>query len=434
VTRATLVFREQVAAHCPPESWAHDGLEVSVRKPWDPIAEMQAANRALKRDMLRDLEDMSRRELMKRGLKLAAGASAASILFQAGIPLHTYAQTPSVEIPPLPEYDAIPENLKGSGEVRVQSWGGAFQDAQREAYFIPFQELTGIKVIESEGPDQSKIKAMVDTGNVEQDVVQVDRSTVIFLEKQGDYWEEIDYSLFDVDNIPEVHRYKYSVDMLPYATVIGYRTDAFPEGPTGQADFWNQETFPGPRTTTSGTGGVSPYLEAGFLATGTPIDALYPMDIDQAFANFDLIKPYVVKFWEAGAQPAQMLTDNEVVMAHSWNGRMHDIVNQGAPVKIVWNQAELATDVWAIPKGAANAENAQKFSAFITLPTSQARLSYLIPYGSVNAASAALMTPEQLENLPTSPAYLDNMSIRNIDWWVENLDAVTSRWNEWILE
>ena len=68
----------------------------------------------------------------------------------------------------------------------MQSWGGAFQDAQREAYFKPFQELSGITVVESEGPDLSKIKAMVDTGNVEQDVVQLDRSDVILLEKQGD--------------------------------------------------------------------------------------------------------------------------------------------------------------------------------------------------------------------------------------------------------
>ena len=68
-----------------------------------------------------------------------------------------------------------------------------------------------------------------------------------------------------------------------------------------------------------------------------------------------------------------MLTDNEVVMAHSWNGRTHAIIQEGAPVSVQWNEAELATDVWAIPKGAANAENAQKFAAFITLPVSQAR-------------------------------------------------------------
>ncbi len=229
---------------------------------------------------------------------------------------------------------------------------------------------------------------MVDTGNVEQDVVQMDRSDIILLEKQGDYWEEIDYSLFDVDNIDEGRRYKYSVDMLPYATVIGYRNDVFPEGPQGQADFWNQETFPGPRTTAAGSGGVTPYLEFGLIADGVSKDEVYPIDIDRAYEMFSQLKPNVPKFWEAGAQPAQMLTDNEAVMAHSWNGRMHAIMQEGAPVTVQWNEAQLATDVWAIPKGAANAENAQKFAAFITLPVSQARLSYLIPYGSVNNASA----------------------------------------------
>jgi putative spermidine/putrescine transport system substrate-binding protein len=402
-----------------------------MHRPWDPIAEMRAANRALKRQMNRDLEEMSRRELFRRGGRVAAGASAAALLFQAGIPLIGSAQE---ETPPLPEYDGIPENLKGSGEVRVQSWGGAFQDAQREAYFKPFEELSGIKVIESEGPDISKIKAMVDTGNVEQDVIQTDRSDVLLLEKEGDYWEPIDYSIFDVDNIDEGRRYKYSVDMLPYATVIGYRNDVFPEGPQGQADFWNQDAFPGPRTTAAGTGGVTPYLEFGLIADGVPMDEVYPVDIDRAYEMFSLLKPHVPKFWEAGAQPAQMLTDNEVVMAHSWNGRMHAIQQEGAPVTVQWNEAQLATDVWAIPKGAANAENAQKFMAFITLPVSQARLSYLIPYGSVNNASAALMTPEQLENLPTAPAYLEKMFIRNIDWWVENRNTVIERWNEWILE
>ena len=396
---------------------------------WDPIAEMRAANRALKRQMMRDLELMSRRQLLKRGGTLVAGASAASMLFKAGIPLHASAQE-DVE---LPEYGEIPAELKGSGEVRVQSWGGTFQDAQREAYFIPFQELTGITVIESEGPDPSQIKAMVDTGNVEQDVVQMDRSDVLFLLQQGDYWEPIDYSLFDTENIAEHHRFEYSVDMLPYATVIGYRNDAFPEGPQTQADFWNTEAFPGPRTTPGGTGGVTPFLEAAVVAAGTPMDAIYPIDLDLAFESLGNLRGDVVRFWEAGAQPAQMLTDNEAVMAHSWNGRVHIIVQEGAPVTVQWNEAQLATDVWAIPKGAANAENAQKFAAFITLPVSQARLSYLIPYGSVNAASAELMTEEILATLPTSPAYLEKMWVRDIDWWVENLETVLNTWNEWIL-
>jgi putative spermidine/putrescine transport system substrate-binding protein len=388
--------------------------------------------RAMRRQMQRDIEEMSRREVFRRTGKVMAGASAAAMLFQAGIPL-IGAQDATPEAPAMPEYTEIPEALKGSGEVRVQSWGGAFQDAQREAYFKPFEELTGIRVIEGEGPDVSKIKAWVDTGNVEYDIVQVDLSNVILLENEGDYWEEIDYSIFDTENIPETHRYKYSVDMLPYGTVIGYRTDVFEEGPTGQADFWDLDAFPGPRSTIGGTGGVTPFLEAALIADGVPMDEIYPIDIERAFNSLDRIRDSVVKFWEAGAEPAQLLTDKEAVMVHSWNGRMAAIQKEGAPVGVVWNEAMLATDVWATPMGAANSENAFKFMAFITLAESQARLATLIPYGFVNNRSAEFLTADQLENLPTAPAYREIMFDLDVPWWVENRDAVLDYWNEWIL-
>ena len=130
-----------------------------------------------------------------------AFASAAA-MFAAGVPLvgvGAQDATPTSELPPITE---IPENLKGEGEVVVASWGGTFQAAQRQAYFEPFQELSGIKVIETEGPSIAQVQAMVDTGNIEWDVVEVGRGDVINLERKGDYWEPIDYSLFDVDHIP----------------------------------------------------------------------------------------------------------------------------------------------------------------------------------------------------------------------------------------
>ena len=49
------------------------------------------------------------------------------------------------------------------------------------------------------------------------------------------------------------------------------------------------------------------------MAAGVPPDKVYPIDIDKAFASYDKIKGDVVKWWETGAVPAQMLTDKEVV-------------------------------------------------------------------------------------------------------------------------
>jgi putative spermidine/putrescine transport system substrate-binding protein len=386
---------------------------------------------AARRRMLDDLDRMSRRALLGHGGRFATAAA----LFAAGFPLTAAAQdaTPTAPAVELPEITSIPDNLKGSGEVTVASYGGTFQDAQREAYFKPFEQLSGIKVNEAEGPDTAKVKAMVDTGNIEWDVAEFDRAGVINLEKKGDYWEEIDYSLFDTANIDPERMFKYSVDMLPYAQIIGYRTDVFPNAPQGWKDFWDTTNFPGPRTMISGNGGLYPFLEAALIADGVSPQELYPLDIDRAFNSLSKIRDSVVKFWEAGAVPAQMLTDKEAVMAVIWNGRMKALMDQGVPVAIQWNEGAFLTDVWAIPKGAPNKENAQKFAAFITMAIPQARLSKLIPYGSVNNKSIDYMTPDEIKNLLTSPAIKSKLFTFDSQWWADNLDTVLDKWNEWIL-
>ena len=259
-------------------------LEAAMRKPWDPIAEMQAANRALKRTMLRDLEQMSRRELLRRGGRVVAGASAASILFKAGIPLIASAQE---ETPPLPEYDGIPENLKGTGEVRVQSWGGAFQDAQREAYFMPFQEMSGITVVESEGPDLSKIKAMVDTGNVEQDVVQIDRCrSHPPRERRATTGSRSTTHSSTSTTSTKAHRYKY----LRRHASLSRRSSAIATTSSRKArrarpTSGTSDAFPGPRTTAGGSGGLTPFLEPALIADGVSWTSVYPIDIDRAYES-----------------------------------------------------------------------------------------------------------------------------------------------------
>jgi len=372
--------------------------------------------------------DLSRRRFIAGAGRFGLTAAAA-----AAVTRHLIMPV-SAAPPELPDVTDFPAKLKGSGTVRVCSYGGAFQAAQRQAYFKPFEELSGIKVVESEGPDIAKVKAMVDTGNVEYDVGEYDRASVLNLRRKGDYWEEIDYSLFDVDNIDAPFRYKYSIDMLPYGQIIGYRTDAFGgKAPSGNADLWDVKTFPGSRCLQAGSGGLAPDLEVALMASGVPRDQVYPIDIEKAFASLAKIKPDVDKWWTAGAMPAQLLNDNEVTMATAWNGRIYSIQQNGAPVKPIWNDQLLRTDVWAIPKGAPNRVNAQKFSAFITMAVPQARISFLIPYGFVNNKAAALIPADRLTQLPTAPETKKNLLIYNTAWWADNRDTVLARWNKFLL-
>jgi len=372
--------------------------------------------------------DFGRRQLIRDAARYGMAAAAMAVLTR-------HLAMPAFAADDMPAVKSIPDKLKGRGAVRVCSYGGALQDAQRKAYFKPFEELSGIKVIESEGPDPAKVKAMVDSGTVEFDVGEFDRASVINLEKKGDYWEPIDYSLFDTANIDAAFRYKLAVDMLPYAQIYAYRTDAFGgKVPKNNADLFDTKGFPGPRAMQSGSGGLTPDLEIALMGGGVPADKVYPIDIDKAFASLKTIKPDVVKWWTAGAMPAQMLTDNEVVLATAWSGRIFAVQKAGAPVRPVWQDQLLRTDAWAIPKGAANRENAQKFTAFITMAEPQARLSSLIPYGFVNNAAAELLSADRLAILPTSPDIKKQLLIYDTAWWAENTDAVLAKWNSFLLD
>lgn len=371
-----------------------------------------------------DVRNPARRRVLKAGLY--AASAVASMRMLEGVP----ALAQDVKLAELP---AMPEKWKGTGELRVVGFGGSAQDAQRRAYYQPFEQLSGIKVRDIPGSDINKVKAMVDTGNVEWDVVQLAQSTVYSLLKRGDYFEKIDYDLIETATIDPFYRSEYACDMLVWAQVMAYRTDAFKGAvPTGWKDFWDTRKFPGERTML-GAGGNSPELEFALVAAGADPAKVYPLDIDKAFASYDKIKSTVVKWWETGAVPTQMLSDREVTLATVWNGRMAALGAAGVPAAISWPEGLLKRDCWAVPKGSKNRANAMKFIGFGTSAVAQARLSTLIPYGSVNTASVEHIPAAQLALLPSSPDIKSKLIPYDYNWWIDNRDAVIAKWNKWVL-
>ena len=62
------------------------------------------------------------------------------------------------------------------------------------------------------------------------------------------------------------------------------------------------------------------------MADGVPPDQVYQTlrteeGVDRAFAKLDQIKDDMI-WWEAGAQPPQLLASGEVVMTNAYNGRI----------------------------------------------------------------------------------------------------------------
>merc|ERR1712078_289238 len=64
-------------------------------------------------------------------------------------------------------------------------------------------------------------------------------------------------------------------------------------------------------------------------------------------------------FWNAGAQPPELLVAGEVVMATGWNGRFFNAeVGEGAPIKQVWDAQGLDYQYMVVVKGGPNEADA----------------------------------------------------------------------------
>jgi putative spermidine/putrescine transport system substrate-binding protein len=79
-------------------------------------------------------------------------------------------------------------------DLTVVSWGGAYQDAQREVYFKPFMETSKIKMAEENWDGGvGTLRAKVQGGNNNWDVVQVESEELLIGCEEGLY-EKLDWA------------------------------------------------------------------------------------------------------------------------------------------------------------------------------------------------------------------------------------------------
>jgi putative spermidine/putrescine transport system substrate-binding protein len=322
---------------------------------------------------------------------------------------------------------------EGDKVLNIMDWGGANTEAHTKGIYEKFEKEFGVKINVITPTDYGKLKAMIESGNVEVDVANVDSDFVIRGANEG-LLEKLDYSIITHkdDIIPEfVHDYGIGAEL--FSTVIAFNTDEFPIGthPTTWTEFWDVNQFPGKRALWKYPTGL---LEAALLADGMKPEELYPLDVDRAFKSLDKIKKDVSVWWTAGAQAPQLLASGEVPLAMGWNGRISDAQSQGAPEAVEFNQGLVMGDSWVVPKGAPHKELAMKFIDFAIAPEQQAAYSSNIDYAPVNTKAIDLLSKERVAKIGQTPENAGNQVIVDISWWVENFDQVNDRFQEWLLK
>lgn len=318
-----------------------------------------------------------------------------------------------------------------AGTLVVRDPGGPWTKAGQEGFYKPFTKETGIEIVQVAAAHEpiAFVKAMVDSKSYQWDVVILTVSNQDLLGPQG-YLEEIPTTGADMSEIIPQARSKWFMGTDVYATTLSYRTDTMKKAPESWADVWNVAGFPGRRCLRKH---AIDSMEQALLADGVAPDKLYPLDADRAFRKLDQIKKDVQVWWTGGAQASQLLKTGEVDILATWNGRAQAAIDDGAPARVVWNQALYSIEGWTIPKGNSKIDMGMKLIAFCANADRQAEFAKHIAYGPTNQNAFKTIDPKRAEILPTNPKHFSSMIYQSEKYWGPNQEKMIERFNAWLL-
>jgi putative spermidine/putrescine transport system substrate-binding protein len=310
-------------------------------------------------------------------------------------------------------------------ELRMIEAGGASGESIEKGYIAPFTEKTGIRVVRENPSGLGKLRAMVEAGSVTAVLLELG-SLELEQAKALDLVEPLDWEAIDPLPIFDEARDEHGFGYQYYSTIMAWRDDA--KAPQSWQDFWNVEQFPGKRALPDYPTYILPMA---LLADGVPVDELYPLDLDRAFESLERIKEHVAVWWQAGAQPPQLLRDNEVQYAVAWSGR---VAGQDG-IGWTFNEGQLELSYFAVPKGADPAEKEAAMGLLheMTVPENQAVAAEVVPYTGNSPDLEPLLPQDRLDQFPTTAENKDVQFLSDARWWFENAEEVETRWQEFKL-
>lgn len=316
-----------------------------------------------------------------------------------------------------------------ANELIFVNWGGDAGPAYDAAYGQSFLAETGVTVKQDgSGPTEGAMAAQFESGKPTWDICDADPFSASALGRKG-MIEPVDWSVLDKAKVREGFHWEYSASSYFYSYVLAYDSSKFgDQAPTGMADFFNIEKFPGKRSMYKWGVGV---WEAALLGDGVAPESLYPLDLKRAHDKIAAFKDNIVTFWGGGAESQSVLLNGEASMAIVWSTRASLLEkDSGGQIKFIWDQGLLAPGAMAVIKNnPGGRDNAMKFLAHAQDPARQLVIFDMLGQGPANPAADAMLPPEKARLNPVDPANMSRQVPLNMDWYEANygpaLDELT---------
>jgi len=268
--------------------------------------------------------------------------------------------------------------------IRVDNWGGAYQDACRIGYKL-FEEKYGVKVIEGSFATTDEMLAKIKASPPgEFDAVYLDDTGVFKGIKQG-LIEPLDMNNMTnyayqmkkfqhppYDPGPDV----YSMANEYYSTALVYNTEAITSTPQSWEILWDKKYAKK----------ISLWDWAWCRIANTALylgqDPNNISDIDTIFKAMTDLNKSILKYYKSGMEMQQLLTNREIVLGEFWSGRTLALKDQGVPVwfKIPREGAFINVGTVCAARETKKKLTVELFINFITGPESYPKIAEKIHY------------------------------------------------------
>ncbi len=334
--------------------------------------------------------------------------------------------------------------VQAHDNLTFSSWPGPYMRSQMLGFVRPFEQQKGVRVhVASYNGGIVEIRDQVESANVLWDVVDLTQADSLRACNEGLLERIDDIELPDGadgssarDDFVEGALNPCGVGVIVWATAFAYSHDAYGDSkPTTISDFFDTKKFPGARGIRNDPTVV---MEWALMADGVKREDVYSTletaeGIERALAKMDAIRPGL-KLWQTGREPVRLINDGDVTMSMVWatTGAIAS-KEEGANFSMVWDGRVIELDLFGIPKGSRNKEEALEFIRFASSSRSLANMVSNLPNGPTRKSSLAFLSDEVLQQIPNGPAYRDQVSIlSDAQWWSNNHTVLEEAFNAWI--
>jgi putative spermidine/putrescine transport system substrate-binding protein len=333
--------------------------------------------------------------------------------------------------------------IQGKPPLTVATYGGAYTKSQMLAFVFPYRQMKGrwvtVDQYRAGAGGLAQIRAQVRSLNVKWDLVTMNISDAIRGCREG-LFEKIDHSILGKSAIQDFYPEALldcAVGENIDAIVIAYDLDQLSGNkPAKLEDFFDVKKFPGARGLYNSPMGN---LEWALMADGVPKDQIYQVlstdsGLDRAFKSLDRIKANIV-WWEDSTKPAELLLTRKVVMTSAPSGRIFDAIKaRNEKLAIIWDGQIWNMELWVIPKGTANLNEALDFIVFASDPKRMAVQANTIANAPVRRSAMAFVDKSVRKYLPTAKENSGNLLQIGYEWWAIHKPAIEARFVKWQAE